>query len=98
MFHFSLLFILFLTANSDFILIGETRTFTVSTQNQPQCAPVTILDDFHIEEDETIQVGLTSTDGAIDFTNSATIFITDDDGRIHCHVLINTLIEHNTFA
>ena len=88
MFHFSLLFILFLTANSDFILIGETRTFTVSTQNQPQCASVTIVNDLHIEEDETIQVSLTSTDGAVDFTNNATtIFITDDDGRINCHVM-----------
>ena len=61
---------------------------------------MTIFNDSRIEEDETIQVSLTSTDGAVDFVNNATIFIADDDGMVHyatvhCVYTLHKVIQNN---
>ena len=66
---------------ADFIFFPTTITIN-ATSNEVSCQIVTIVKDTIIEEDEHINITITSSDTIVLIGGPAAIIITDDDGRI----------------
>ena len=59
--------------------------------------PVNIMNDALFEEEENFRVRLSTTDPSVRITgvNPATVFITDDDGKIYTHFYMLFIAEKN---
>ena len=78
----------------------ETFQFSRFTNNVPQCACISILQDSVVEGREFFEVGLSSFDSRVQLVlNSSTVIIADDDGMWYVSFqMYNISCTYNKYA